>query len=89
MEIVSEKADSKPRLMGVISRLHTIFAKDMKPKYVLVVSDTKAYNLLQAICYECKSHLQWLLPFPGDWHILFIYQKVLMKTFADAGLPSV
>ena len=46
--------------------------------------DAKAYNLLQAIC----AHLQWLLPFSGDWHILHNYEKVLMKPYADAGLAS-
>ena len=88
MEIVSEKADSKPTLMGVISRLHTIFVKDMKQKYVLVVGDAKTYNILQAICYEYRSHLKWLVPFPGDWHVLYNYQKALMKPYADAGLAT-
>lgn len=26
--------------------------------------------------------------FPGDWHVLFNYQKALMKPYADAGLAS-
>ena len=74
--------------MGVISRLHTIFVKDMKQKYVLVVGDAKTYNLLQAICYEYRSHLKWLVSFPGDWHVLYNYQKALMKPYADAGLAT-
>lgn len=27
-----------------------------------------------------------MLPFPGDWHILYNYQKVLLKIYGDAGL---
>ena len=88
VEIVSEKADSKPTLMGVISRLQTTFVEELKQKYVLVVGDAKTYNLLQAICYEYKSYLKWLIPFPGDWHVLFNYQKALMKPYADAGLAT-
>lgn len=30
--------------------------------------------------------MQWLLPFPGDWHILYNYQKVLLKIYSEAGL---
>ena len=88
VEIVSEKADSKPTIMGVISRLQTTFVEELKQKYVLVVGDAKTYNLLQAICYEYKSYLKWLIPFPGDWHVLFNYQKALMKPYADAGLAT-
>lgn len=38
------------------------------------------YNLLQAISYEYKAHLPWLLPFPGDRHNN--YQKAFMKPYA-------
>ena len=87
VEILSERADSKQTLLGVISRLHQVFVKELKQKYVIVVGDAKTY-ILQAICYEYRAHLQWLLPFPGDWHVLFNYQKALMKPYADAGLAS-
>ena len=88
VEIVSERADSKLTLIGVIGRLQQIFIHDLKQKYVIVVGDAKTYNLLQDICFEYKSQLKWLIPFPGDWHVLFNYQKALMKPYADAGLAS-
>lgn len=40
-----ERADYKPTLIGVISRLQKIFVKDFKQKYVLEVGDAKTYNL--------------------------------------------
>ena len=88
VEILSERADSKPTLLSVIGRLQQVLVQELKQKYVLVVGDAKTYNLLQAICYEYKAHLPWLLPFPGDWHVLYNYQKALMKPYADAGLAS-
>ena len=88
VEILSERADSKQTLLGVISRLQQVFVKELKQKYVIVVGDAKTYNLLQGICYEYRAHLPWLLPFPGDWHVLFNYQKALMKPYWDAGLAS-
>ena len=66
VEIVSERADSKPTLIGVIARLQKTFVQKLKQKYVIVVGDAKTYNLLQAICYEYKTQLKWLIPFPGD-----------------------
>ena len=45
-------------------------------------------------CRRCKNirrseygdHMKWLIPWPGDWHILLNYQKALMKAYAGAGL---
>ena len=88
MEIISEKADCKSTLMGVISRLQKMFVEERGLKYVLVVGDAKTYNLLQSIRFEYQSCLKWMIPFPGDWHILYNYQKVLMKPYADAGLVT-
>ncbi len=90
VEIISEKADSKPTLLGVIARLQRIFVQDLNQKYILVVGEAKTYNLLQEIRYEYKSQLKWLIPFPGDWHVLYIYnyQKALMKPYAVAGFAS-
>ena len=84
---MSERADSKPNLIGAIGRLQQIFIHDLNQKYV-VVGDAKMYNILQDICFEYKSQLKWLIPFPWDWHVLFNYQKALMKPYADAGLAS-
>ena len=35
---------------------------------------------------EYGNRLKWMIPFPGDWHILYNYLKVVMKVFADGGL---
>ena len=88
VQIVSERADCKPTLMGVISRLQKTFVEELGQKYVLVVGDAKTYNLLQSICFEYHSYLKWLIPFPGDWHILYNFQKALMKPYADASLVT-
>ena len=48
VEIVSERADYKPTLMGVISRLKKVIVDEMRQKYVLLVGDAKTYNLIQA-----------------------------------------
>ena len=88
VEIISERADSKSTVMGVIGRLQKTFIQEFNQKYVIVVGDAKTYNILREICFEYRSHLKWLIPWPGDWHVLFNYQKALMKPYADAGLAS-
>ncbi len=87
-EIVSERADSKPTLLGIISRLQQVFLSELEQKYVILVSDGKTYQLLKEIYYEYKSELQWLIIYPGDWLVLLNYQRALMKPYADAGLAS-
>ena len=54
---------------------------------MIVVGDAKTYMYdLQSIRFEYESHLKWLIPMPGDWDMLFNYQKALMKAYTDAGL---
>ena len=88
VEIISQRADSKSTVMGVIGRLQKTFVCEFNQKYVIVVGDAKTYNILKEISFEYRSELKWLIPWPGDWHVLFNYQKVLMKPYADAGLAS-
>ena len=30
--------------------------------------------------------MQWVLPFPGEWHVLYNHQKVLLTIYGEAGL---
>ncbi len=48
-EIVSERADTKPTLLGIISRLQQVFLGELEQKYVILVGDGKTY---QQIYYE-------------------------------------
>ena len=88
VEIWSEVADAKPTLMNVLGKLHKTFVAELRQKWLLVVGDAKVFVLLQEIKSEYGNHLKWLLPFPGDWHILFNYQPALMKPYADDGFSK-
>ena len=52
---------------------------------MVVVGDAETYDLLQ---YQYGESMGWLIPFPGDWHILLNYQKAIMRPYADAGLAN-
>ena len=88
VDIRSERADCKETLGKVLANLYRTFIVEYNQKWLIVVEDAKTFDLLHAIRAEYGSHLKWLLPFPGDWHILFNYQKVIMKIYADAGLQQ-
>ena len=86
VDILSEIADCKSTLIKIIANLHRTFVKEMNQRWVFVVGDAKVYDAFYALRLRYRDHLKWLLPFPGDWHTLWNYQKVLMKIYSDAGL---
>ena len=88
VDILSEKADSKATLLKVIGNLHRVFIEELNQKWVIVVGDAKIFDVLQELSIEYGENLRWLVPIPGDWHILYNYQKVLIKPYGDAGLMS-
>ena len=54
----------------------------------MVEGDAKIYELLQSLKLEYGDELQWLIPYPGDWHLLMNYQSALIKPYFDAGLKT-
>jgi len=52
------------------------------------VGDQKLYDIFQALKYEYGEDLEWVIPMPGDRHILMNFQKALMKPYYDAGLKD-
>lgn len=73
-------------LQNALGRIENTFVVGLQQKWVIMVGDGKTYDLLQDIKSEYGSHLKWLIPLPGDWHILLNYQKTLIKIYGDAGL---
>ena len=86
VDIVSLPADSKDTVLRVLNKLHTTFIHNLGFRWLIVVGDAKTYDILQSLRRQYGSQMQWLLPFPGDWHILYNYQKVLLKIYGEAGL---
>ena len=70
----------------MLNKLHTTFIQNLGFRWLIVVGDAKTYDILQSLRRQYGSQMQWLLPFPGDWHILYNYQKVLLKIYGETGL---
>ena len=47
------------------------------------------WALEETLKNEHGKQMEWMLSLPGDWHILFNYQKVLLKIYGDAGLLQI
>ncbi len=54
----------------------------------MLTGDAKIYDVFQSLKHEYGAELKWLLPYPGDWHLLFNYQSALIKPYFDAGLKE-
>ena len=84
LDIMDAKSDNKDTLMSVLYELHSFIG--YLSLIALVEGDAKIYELIQSLKYG--NALQWVVPFPGDWHTLCNYQIALMKPYFDAGLKA-
>ncbi len=57
-----------------------------KLSHLLTVGDGKTYEILCKLKREYTKELEWVIQFPGDWHMIKHTQPVLFKVYIDAGL---
>lgn len=88
LQVMDAKADSKDTLMVLLHDLHSRYVVQQGRQYLVVTGDDKVYELLQSLKFEYGEDLHWLIPYPGDFHLLMNYQSALMKPYFDAGLKS-
>ena len=89
IDILDEYADSKETILHVLGILQKKLSIGHKMKWLAVVGDAKTFTHLEALKIEYGTDPDWLIPLPGDWHVLKNYQPVLMKAFFDAGLRDI
>ena len=77
LDVLDQNADCKETINEVVSRLHEQFCVGTIRKHLIVAGDAKTYLHLQALKLDYGEELSWLLPFPGDFHILKNLQPVL------------
>ena len=85
-KVLSQRCDDKETLLNIINDLYQEFVVNNKKKWILLEGDQATYERLQSIKTEYGNDLSWLIPFPGDWHMLKNFQEVLIKIYFDAGL---
>ena len=85
-KILHQRCDDKETLLNSINEVYTEFIATGKKNIMFLEGDQATYERLQSIKREYGQDLSWMIPFPGDWHILKNFQEVLIKIYYDAGL---
>ncbi len=88
LEVMDAVADNKDTIIQMLHDLHQEFICDRSMQWLVVEGDAKVYDILQALKFEYGDEMKWLIPYPGDWHMLKNFQPALMKAYYDAGLKS-
>ncbi|CAC5406554.1 unnamed protein product [Mytilus coruscus] len=86
--VLDETADSKATVELTLNILYDKFQVGTKINYLVVVGDGKSYDILIKLKSEYGNALDWVLPYPGDWHILKNLLPVFIKIYYDAGLKE-
>ena len=85
LEVMDAVADTKDTMMQLLHDLHEQFIVSQNMKWLVLEGDAKQYEIVK---FEYGDKLSWLIPYPGDWHMLMNYQSALMKPYYDAGLKA-
>ena len=89
LSVLDAKADSKDTIMQVLQDANKRYMKGLKKQHIIKEGDAKVYELIQSLKHEYPEEFHWVLPYPGDWHLLRNFQQVLMKAYYDAGLREI
>eukprot|EP00117_Sycon_ciliatum_P020451 scpid71142/ scgid18217/ len=86
--ILDKPADNRETIKSILNDLYGTYGIGTRQQHLLVVGDGKTYDILLKLRQEYGKTLSWLVPFPGDWHMLKAIQPIIMKVYWDAGLNS-
>ena len=81
-------ADNEGTMIQLVSDLEEQVISNGIHEHITLEGDAKLYEVLQSLKYEYGECFKWLIPFPGDWHMLMNYQHALMKPYFDARLKE-
>ena len=88
IRVYNEPADSLATVQQVLGDLHKTFKIGVELNHLVLVGDLKSYAYIMKLKLQYGGNLDWVIPYPGDWHILKNFQEVLMKVFWEAGLKD-
>ena len=85
LSVVDVHADTIEAMSEVAEMLYQQYILTTGAKHLVVAGDAKTYLRLKELKQQYGDEVQWLLPFIGDWHVLYNY---LMKVYFEAGLKD-
>lgn len=70
LEVMDAVSDNKDTQLKLLHELFAKFIKDQTREHLVIEGDQKLYEVLQSLKFEYGKELDWVIPFPGDWHML-------------------
>jgi len=84
--ILNQKCDTKDTIRNIVNQLYTEFIVTKKKQWIILEGDQLTYSLIASVKSDYGNDLSWLIPVPGDWHVLKNFQEVIQKAYFDGGL---
>ena len=88
LEVLDAVADCKDTMLTLLHSLRSRFIEEKNMRWLVLEGDSKLYEILKNLTFEYGEELSWLIPFPGDFHMLINYKKALMKPYYESGLKA-
>lgn len=73
IEVLDMNADTKEAILTSLPTLQTELNIGQKLKHQVVVTDAKIFPYVHNIINEHVDEFKWVIPYPGDFHILMNY----------------
>ena len=77
-------ADDIETIKGTLKHLQKHLQIEKRIQHLVVVGNAKTYGHLVKIKQEHVQDMEWLIPIPGDWHILknlLAFQSTMEEIF--------
>ena len=75
LSVLDIPADTVEAMSEVAAMLYKEYIVTTGAEHLVVAGDAKTYLRLKELKQEYGDELKWLLPFIGDWHVLYNYQR--------------
>ena len=86
--VIPESADNHDSLKSILDHIYNLYGVGTTQTWHTVVGDQKIYSSMNRLKREYGADLDWLSPYPGDWHLLKIFQPVLMSCITTLAYES-
>lgn len=73
LEVMDAVADCKDTMMTLLHSLHENLIEGRNMQWLVMEGDAKLYDILKSLKFEYCQALQWLFPYPSDFHLLMNY----------------
>ena len=79
LEVMDAVPDCRDTIMQLVHSLREKFIVGQGMRWLVVAGDAKLYEVIKSVKFEYGEELSWLIPYPGDFHLLMNYRKALMN----------